>query len=85
MKAFEPEPTTSPRELANWTFTRTLLVFVLAMQAAILAGDLFGPLGFAAGITIWIGAAWLAYQLLFAAFDAYLEARAEAPDAGSTA
>lgn len=77
MNAFEPEPTTSPRELANRVFTRTLLPFALTFHIANAADGLFGPFGSGAGIVARIVAIWLSYQLLFAAFDAHLEAGAE--------
>ncbi|SDK85848.1 hypothetical protein [Natronorubrum texcoconense] len=76
MKAFEPEPTQSPAEIANWVFTRSLLILVFTYFGAMYAVDLFAPLGTVAGSVVGIYGLWFSYQVLFRGIDAYLEGRA---------
>ncbi|WP_440771063.1 ABC transporter permease [Natronorubrum sp. DTA28] len=76
MKAFEPEPTQSPAEIANWVFTRSVLILVFTYFGAIYAVDLFAPLGTAAGVVVGTYGLWFSYQVLFRGIDAFLEGKA---------
>lgn len=76
MKAFDPEPMESKEAAADWVFTRSLVISVFTFLGAVLARDLFAPLGtVVAGIVLIVGSMYW-YQVLFRGIDAYLDGRA---------
>ncbi|SDR39786.1 hypothetical protein [Natronobacterium texcoconense] len=75
MNAFEPEPTQSPRKIASWVFTRSLLITVFTGYGILLAWNLFGLLRIPAMTAIGLYGVWYSYLVVFRGVDALLEGR----------